>query len=108
MTKRPFIAAGLLVTAVLFAAACSVGNPQEPVDLTRFLCCAPEQGETCAACYERISTCCHGDKTFGLAKAAVAAGCSRDPACRDCCNECAALECEKVKAYRLCPARVEE
>ena len=65
--------------------------------------CTADPGETCAACFANIGTCCYEDPTIGGDVPALTASCEREPSCARCCSECAAMSCDELMASDSCP-----
>lgn len=100
----------LLAIAVL-AAGCNVPPAvAAPPDLATAGCaraaCVPEPNEDCASCFAKIGQCCYGDRDWGGPTGsyeALVARCAEAPDCVACCNECAAMTCEGMRAHHVCP-----
>lgn len=67
------------------------------------LACACDPDEACSACITLIGRCCYEDETFGGTFEYILDNCQSDPSCKSCCNECAALSCDEIKARGSCP-----
>jgi hypothetical protein len=65
--------------------------------------CRMEANEDCMACYENVGRCCYMDPTIGGHIQELVANCNGAPACRVCCNECASMTCETLRATHRCP-----
>lgn len=66
-------------------------------------CSCDEDGEDCAACIEKIGTCCYEDETIDGQSERLIAACLRDGACTACCDECAEKGCDELRAAGACP-----
>ena len=66
-------------------------------------CCKEEPDEDCAGCMATIGACCYDDATIFGRGPRIAAVCGLFRPCRACCNECAKMTCDQIKAANACP-----
>ena len=64
--------------------------------------CAMAPAEDCLPCFEQIGRCCYEDVTIEGQVEALSATCQSDDRCKSCCDECAALSCDQLKANGNC------
>lgn len=72
-------------------------------DTSTTISCNCDPDETCAACIAHIGECCYEDPALGGQADLLAATCEGAAACRACCAECEALDCDTLKRTGSCP-----
>ncbi len=101
-----------LLAAMLVAAGCGQDEVHESADAGGVLagvlpgsagCCSEEPDEDCAGCMATIGACCYDDAAIFDRGPRIAAVCAMFRPCKACCNECAKMTCDQIKAANACP-----
>jgi hypothetical protein len=101
--RRTLATAAVIALAVLVACGDDDGAPAPMPAADAGPLCTEDPGESCTACYELIGTCCYDDSTIGGDVPTLVATCESEPTCLRCCSECAAMDCDMLRANHDCP-----